>query len=157
MTLYEIDSKLTALVDPETGELSDYEAFEALQMEKDAKIENIACWIKDLKSDEQALKSEIDNLTARKRAAENRRTRLSEYLQTYLNGEKYKSARVNVSYRKSTKLEIQDEIEFASNCDIKFLRLRHPEINKEEVKKALQAGEVIPGAALVQNSTIQIK
>ena len=33
MTLYEIDSRLEALVDPETGEIADLESFEALDME----------------------------------------------------------------------------------------------------------------------------
>ena len=42
MTIYEIDNRIAELVDPETGELLDYEAFAELQMEREAKIENMA-------------------------------------------------------------------------------------------------------------------
>ena len=38
MTLYEIDSAIQALVDPESGELMDYDAFAALQMEREVKL-----------------------------------------------------------------------------------------------------------------------
>lgn len=55
MTLYEIDQAIQGLVDPETGELMDYEAFAALQMDRDAKIENMALWYKDLMADAKAM------------------------------------------------------------------------------------------------------
>lgn len=48
MTIYEIDARMAGLIDPETGELLDYEAFASLQMEREAKIENMALWYKDL-------------------------------------------------------------------------------------------------------------
>lgn len=41
MTLYEINEAMLALVDPETGELMDYEAFSALNMAREEKLENI--------------------------------------------------------------------------------------------------------------------
>ena len=45
MTLYEIDQSIIGLMN-EDGEIADLDAFEALQMERDEKIENIALWIK---------------------------------------------------------------------------------------------------------------
>ena len=36
MTLYEIAQAIQGLLDPETGELMDYEAFAALQRDRDA-------------------------------------------------------------------------------------------------------------------------
>ena len=53
-TLYEIDESIKALIDEETGEIADFEAFEALNLERDAKLENIALYIKDLKADAEA-------------------------------------------------------------------------------------------------------
>ena len=47
MTLYEIDSSLMSLVDEETGEILDKEAFDAVVMERDTKIENVALWVKN--------------------------------------------------------------------------------------------------------------
>ena len=48
MKLYEINAALEALVDPETGELMDYDAFEALNLARDEKIEGMALWYKDM-------------------------------------------------------------------------------------------------------------
>ncbi len=50
MTLYEIDKAITDLADPETGEITDFEALDNLQMARDQKIENIACYYKNLVS-----------------------------------------------------------------------------------------------------------
>ena len=46
LSLYHIDQALEALIDPETGELLDYDAFEQLQMDREHKIENMVCWSK---------------------------------------------------------------------------------------------------------------
>ena len=73
MTLYEIDQAIQGLVDPETGELMDYEAFAALQMDRDAKIENMALWYKDLMADAKAIKEEADTLNERRKAWRTRR------------------------------------------------------------------------------------
>ena len=68
MNIYEIDNTiLTAseaildLVDEETGEVTDIDQFESLkaeidglQMERNQKISNIACWIKNLKAEADA-------------------------------------------------------------------------------------------------------
>lgn len=43
MTIYDIDQNLMALVDPETGELLDVEAFARLQMAREKKLEGMAC------------------------------------------------------------------------------------------------------------------
>ena len=71
MNLFEIDEaieKAFALaVDPETGEVDEERMvlLEALHMERDKKIENIACLIKNLKADAAALKAEKDAFAKR--------------------------------------------------------------------------------------------
>lgn len=37
MNIYEIDNAMFSLIDEETGEIKDYEAFEELQMQKEEK------------------------------------------------------------------------------------------------------------------------
>ena len=66
MNLYEIDTEILGCVDMETGEIIDDGRLDRLQMEKEKKIENIACWYKNLKAEEGAIDSEIKNLNARK-------------------------------------------------------------------------------------------
>ena len=42
MTLYDIDESIAALIDPDTGEITDYAALDALQMERSEKVGQIA-------------------------------------------------------------------------------------------------------------------
>ena len=47
MNIYEIDNAMFSLIDEETGEIKDFEAFEELQMQKEEKIEIAALWHKN--------------------------------------------------------------------------------------------------------------
>ena len=76
MNLYEIDAAITALVDPETGEVSDFDAFDRLSMARDQKIENIALYYKNLVADAAAYKAEKLAFADRQKAAENKAQRL---------------------------------------------------------------------------------
>ena len=87
MTLYEIDKAITDLADPETGEITDFEALDNLQMARDQKIENIACYYKNLVSDAEAIKAEKEALAERQKVAENKAARLKEYLLRATRGE----------------------------------------------------------------------
>ena len=59
MNIYQIDQEILNLVDPETGEIMDWEAFDALQMAREAKIENVACWYKNLVAEAAAIRQEV--------------------------------------------------------------------------------------------------
>ena len=96
MTLHEIDSALMGCFDTETGEV-DVKRYENLQMERTKKIESIALWILQLRSDENAIADEIDRLTAKKKAVEKKREQLKNYLITATNGESFKTPFVSVS------------------------------------------------------------
>lgn len=163
MTIYEIDSSIAELLDPDTGELLDYEAFAALQMEREAKIENMALWYKDLSAEAKAIRDEEKALSERRKHAESKAERLKEYLDIALAGQTYKTPRVSVSYRKSTALEIAEEdiptvIEELETCGLEnCIQYQAPKISKTELTKALKAGAVVPGAELVEHNNIQIK
>ena len=160
MTLYEIDDRLMSLIDDETGEILDKEAFDALVMERDQKIENVALWVKNENAMAEALKKEIDNLTARKKTAENRVKRLKDYLLYALGEQKFSTARVKVSYTHTPSTKIADEeafIQWATTHHPDLLRIKEPEIAKNELKEALKAGEEIPGASLEQSTSVIIK
>lgn len=153
MNLYEIDSAIMDCVDMETGEIIDMEALEDLQMERNKKIEGIGCWIKNLLADAKALKEEKDNLAARQKAAENKAASLKAYLSSYLNGEKFKTAKVAISYRKS------DSVDIAEGAVIpeEYLKYSDPTPDKIGLKAALKSGEKIQGISLVTSNNIQIK
>jgi FtsZ-binding cell division protein ZapB len=157
MNLYEIDSQISGLIDPETGEVMDIEAFEQLEMERNQKIENIACWIKNLKSDAAELKAEEKSLAERRDAKESKADRLTAYLVQILNGSKFESARCKVGFRKSTRLQIEDETEFVRYCDPAFLIQQPPKIDKAAIKEAIKGGSAVDGAEIIEANNIQIK
>lgn len=153
MNLYEIENEILNCVDMETGEIVDIKKLESLQMERDQKIENIGCWIKNLLSDAKALKEEKDNLAARQKVAENKAASLKEFLSKYLDGEKFKTAKVSISYRKS------DSVDISSNATVpeEFLKYAEPTPDKIGLKSALKAGKEFPGISLKTSQNIQIK
>lgn len=162
MTLYEIDAGIQELlseVDPETGELiTDYEALDALFMEREAKIENIVLFIKNLSSDVRELKAEEAALAERRKKAEKKAERLREYVSHALGGERFQTPRCCVSFRKSTALELGEGFtEWAKEHADTLLRYKEPEPDKAAIKAALAGGAEIPEAKLVQNTTMTIK
>lgn len=161
MNLYEIDNAITNLIDPETGEILDIEAFRALNLERDRKIEGMALWVKDLTAEAKAIREEELILQARRKAAERKAESLKRYLTELLEGSKFKTPKVSISYRNSTALEIADEVnmvcllEELDRCE--FLKYDLPTVNKTLLKTAIEAGEVFEGAELVTRCNIQIK
>ncbi|MBR7084867.1 MAG: siphovirus Gp157 family protein, partial [Oscillospiraceae bacterium] len=71
-TLYEIESAIYDCVDSETGEVIDEEKLNTLMMERSAKLEGVALWIKNLESDAAAIRAERDNLDKRMKSTENK-------------------------------------------------------------------------------------
>lgn len=157
MNLYEIDLSIQNLVDPETGELRDYEAFEALHMEREAKIENLCLWYKDLTAEAKAIKDEIDVLSKRMNVAVKKADNIKKLLSTVLNGEKFKTAKTSVSYRKSSSVELDDSFTGWAKVNApQLLRFSEPTPNKTAVKEYLASGE-IPCARIVEKKSISIK
>ena len=162
MTLYEIDAAILDCVDPETGEVIDMDALNALQMEREKKLEGVACWVKDLKAEAAALNDEIVSLTARKRAAENKAERLKAWLREALDGEIFKTSKVRISYTHNSRLKIDDEGKMVSYLlnhpeYNSFLRFTEPEINKNVMKQAIKDGTKIPGASIEPTESVVIK
>ena len=166
MQLYKIDDAIRQAIelgtDPETGELLSVDEVEALLVERSTKIENIACWIKNLKSDLTALKAERDTFNQRIKQTQNKLDSLTSYLEFCLNGEKFESDKCKVSYRRSESVEISEQnmnefISWAQSNNDSVLRYKAPEVDKTAVKELLNKGVDIPFAALVTKNNIQIK
>ena len=160
--LYEINQDILDCVDMETGEILDVEKLDALQMERSAKLEGVALWVKDLKAEAEAVKAEADKLTARKKALDNKMESLKAWLMYALRGEKLKTPRCNVYQTHNQKLNVPDEAGLISflqtlNDPDRFLRFREPELRKDEIKKALKDGTIIPGAELEETESVVIK
>ena len=160
--LYDIDAAILACVDQETGEIFDPEQLDALQMERERKLEGVALWVKDLNAEAAAVKEEADKLTARKRALDNKISALKMWLLMALEGQKLKTPRCNVYQTHSQRVAVADEkklIDFLQTLEEpeKFLRFKEPELRKDEIKKALKDGIYIPGASLENTESVVIK
>ena len=158
MKLYEIDNAILDCIDLETGEVIDTERLDALQMERDAKIENVALWIKDLKAEAEAIKAEKMALAERQRVAESKAESLKNWLAYALDGQKFSTARCAISFRKTEKVEISDVgmIRLMKEHD-ELLTYKDPEPNKTAIKQALKDGLTVQGVQLVQNMSTIIK
>lgn len=153
-TLYEIDAAITSCMDMETGEILDMERLEALTMERDKKLENIACFIKNLDSDAAAFAAEEKAFADRRKAAERKADSLREYLTQALQGEKFSTSRCAVSFRVSEAVEITEEI-LVPYAYMTEKRSWQP--NKTAIKSAIKAGEEIDGCQLVKRYNINVR
>ncbi|MBR4743569.1 MAG: siphovirus Gp157 family protein [Oscillospiraceae bacterium] len=160
MTLYEIAQEMATLIDPETGELKDYEAFEALSLEREEKIDNVAKWIIDLEAEAKMVKDRADELTKRAQSAKKKADRLKEFLQEYLAGEKRKTADYTIGYRRTEAVEITDEdraVAWLMEHGEDALTYQQPKISKTAVKEILKSGKEIPGAELVERQSMSVR
>ena len=158
MTIYEIDQAIMNCVDAETGEIIDTEQLDKLQMERDTKLENVACWIKALKAEAEALKNEKQALAERQRVAENKAESLKNWLASALQGEKFKTPKCAISFRKSEAVEVTDEgLNNLMKEHDELLTYKAPEPNKTAIKQALKDGLSVEGVQLIQNTSTIIK
>lgn len=153
MRLYEIDEAILSCIDTETGEILDAEKLNALQIEREKKLENVALWIKNLTSDAEALKAEKQAFAERQKAAENKAESLKKWLTEALSGEKFKTTKVAVSFRKTKSVQVED----IWKLDDSFVKYAEPTADKAAIKKAIETGQEVTGATLVENVSISVK
>ena len=152
-TLYDIDQRILLCIDQETGEIADMEILDALQMERDQKIENIALWHKNDLADAEAIKAEREKLYDREKALRGRADSTKRYLDAVLFGNKFTTPRVAISFLKSKQVQISEGVELPDN----LLTYKQPEPNKAAIKRFLKDGNKLVGVEIVEKKNIQIK
>ena len=160
MKLYEIDNAILECIDLEIGEIIDTDKLNELQMERDAKIENVACWIKELKAEAEAIKAEKLALAERQKVAENKAESLKKWLAYALQGEKFKTARCAIRFMTTESVEVTEEglENLMRGGKDELLTYKSPEPNKKAIKDAIKNdGLSIAGIQLVQNTSTIIK
>lgn len=169
MTLYDIDERITALeqaedddllIDEETGEVMTIEqALDELFMARAEKLENVACWAKNLEAEAAMLKKEEEHLHDRRKAKESTRERLKSWLLGACMGpdgtpQKFETARCAVRFRRD------DAVVIAAGEQLPEEYIRRKvteEPDKVAIKAALKAGQDVPGAALETRRSVMIK
>lgn len=154
MKLYEIDEAIMSCIDQETGEVIDIERLNALEMEREKKIEGVILWMKSLKAEAEAIKAEADVLLKRYKVLMNKVTSLKDWIVLALAGEKFKTARCSVTYRRASSVKIDD----IAKIPAKFLKeIKEDWIAKTEIKKAIEAGEEVEGAHIEESQSAIMK
>ena len=153
-SLYDIRQELLDCAETETGEITDIARFDDLQIEYEEKIENIALWIKTLNADAEAYKNEKNAFAEREKKARSKAESLKQYLTDTLNGRRFTTLSVDINWRKSTSVEV-DETKLPANW-LREVPASYV-VDKVEIAKALKAGEAIEGATLVTKQNIQVK
>ena len=143
------------MIDEETGEVIgiDAERADKLQMIRDDKIKNLALYYKNLMAEVNAYKSEKDYFAKRERVAKNKAESIKKFLNEFLAGEKFESPKVNITYRKSESVVIDD----INKVDKQYLKYTEPAVDKVEAKKAIKSGVLLEGLHIEENQNIQIK
>lgn len=154
MKLYEINEAIMNLVDMETGEIADAEAFDALTMQRDEKLENITLYIKNLTAFAKDLGEQEKIFAERKKAVQKKAESLTDYLAYALDGQKFTTAKCEVSFRKSVKVEITDANIIPKDFMRETVKI---EPNKTAITAAIKAGQEVSGAQLIENLNINIK
>lgn len=150
--LYEIDTRLMSLIDQETGEVKDLDAFIALTLEHNRLVEGVALWVQDLNRQNEAIAAEVKRLQERKAQVERRASRLAENLGAYLDHQKFQGDLVTVSFRHTEAVEVERDAELPPE-----LTRTQVEPDKAAIKAAIKAGQTVPGCSLVKNISTIIK
>ncbi len=153
MRLYEIDAGIAECIDEETGEILDFERLDALQMERDKKIENIVWAIENAENDIAGLKEQEEIFRARRQAAEKRRDGLKGYLSHALQGQKFETVKAKVTFRKSEAVAVDSDEHIPSQY---WIREETERLNLTALKKALKSGVSVEGARLEERLNPQV-
>lgn len=158
MTLYEINNAIYDCIDEETGEIIDFDMIEALELERNQKIENLGLWYKNLLADSNALKNEIDVLTERKKQADSKAEQIKAWLTDILAGGKFETSKIKMFYRKSKAVDVdEDFIEWAKQNNDELLSYKEPTPNKTAIKTLILSGVELLHAKISEKNNLNIK
>jgi len=128
-------------------------ALEITESERLTKGEGYVYVIKQLKSQAEMIKAEAKRLQDLAKRYENSADKLADrLLESVVAHGQIKTAFVTISSRKSKSVSITDE----SLLGAEFLRIK-TEPNKTAIKEALESGQEVQGALIVENYSLSIR
>jgi len=160
--LYEVNDRIMNAIDPETGEiLIPEEEFDKLIEAGENGCNYFVALFKNAKATADALRAEKkardEDFDVRIRACERTMERAQRALDNHLQGNMWQGDSGKVGYRKSTSTEATDMEAFLKwDGRHRFLRYE-PKPIKDEIAKALDAGEQVVGWERDSHNNIQIK
>lgn len=164
MTLYELTNELQQLLamaeDPDVDPEILRDTIEGVTGEIEVKADGYAKVIRQMESDGAGLKTEIDRLTARKRAIDNSIDRMKEALKNAMilaDKPKFKTELFSFNIQKNPKKVIIDAP--IENIPTVWLVPQEPKVDKAAIKAALEAEDLtaLSIAHIEQDDGLRIK
>jgi hypothetical protein len=157
-TLYELSTQANQLYNLlQSGDIDEQVFMDTLEgMGTEEKIKDYCQVIANLSADAEDFKTEIDRMTARKRAIDNNIKRMKLALLNFLQSSgqtKAKGGTFTVAISNSLAVRILDETAIPDT----YLIAQPPKIDKVGIKKALKDGEDVPGADIIINEGVRIR
>lgn len=160
MKLYDIEERYRAFaerLEAQDGELTEQDFAELDGIEEDftEKANNYAGLIKELEAESKALsdaaKSFKERAERKANTADYLRERLKKAME-FIGKDKVETINAVVSFRRSQSVEIVNDKEIPEA----FLKVSYA-VDKAAIKDRLKSGEIVPGAVLKENRSLQIK
>ena len=160
-SLYEITTQMQNAFDElwvdEDLTVHGMEALEEVTARFEVKVEAVALYIKNLLAEADQIEQEEDALYERRKRKEAKAVRLKAYLAECLlaaGREQFETPKCDLRFRKSKQVVVSEfhkiPEEFIKE-DIK------KSADKKAIKKYIEGGGIVPGAALIENQNLQIK
>ncbi len=165
MRLFEIQDAIERILaegsDPETGEIPDetLAALAELEVAREQKVLDLACYVRGELAEAEAVAAQAKKLKERADRHEYRARRIAKFLEERVlgRGEKLRDARVEVGWRKSSAVVIDEELEIPSDPLLWRVTPPKQEPSKDEIGKRLRSGQDVPGARLEERWNLQIR
>ena len=128
----------------------------------DDKAEAVACMVKELRAQAQAIKNEENALSDRRASKESSADHLENYLYNQLKAigrDKFETPRARVKFTKGERVALLDEIAFivwAKKKAKDLLNFKEPTPNKTAIKAALKDGRKLRGASIEKTERAKV-
>ena len=166
MKLHEIETEIKSLgarledwAEAHEGDITDFPLvsdMEALEIERNRKLLSMACLVKDLEAESEALLKESASLRQRSKVKHNAAARIKGALSAYMEpGEKISDNRAALSWRTSDSVEVDIPAESLPEQYRRTEILVEPD--KVALKAALKSGEAVEGVRIITRQNLQIK
>ncbi len=164
ITLYELSQDyrqaLDVLTDPENDLPAEViaDTLEGLQGSLEDKAVNLAKFFRNLEAMAGAIKEAEDRMARRRRAIEGRVKWLKDYLRTNMDAcgiQKIESAWFVLAIQKNpSAVDVFDESAVPAEFKEEVVTVR---LDKAGIKRALEAGQTVPGAALSRGTRLAVR
>ena len=155
-----LEEEMDECYDAETGEIKDTEAWarlDKLLLEREEKIKQLGLWLRDEKAFVEQMKEQRRDLSARIDAHEKKVENIKEYIRQQMSifgDRKLEYPNIGVRIGTSRSVEITDYTAIPE----KYIRTKTiVEPMKAEIKKAIENGEAVQGAKLIEKDNIQVR